>query len=238
MTAYDDLLEVQAHDTAVDRLRHRRASLPARGELATVEAAVVDLQLRLESATERQNEARRAQATLEQELGSVEAKIADLEARMYSGAVTVPRELQAMQADVEALRRRRSALEDQVLEAMATTDGVDGEVAHLEAQRSELDSRSVQLRVAIAEEEAAIDRELETESVARQSRAAALPEELAKLYDQLRTRLDGVGAARLVNGRCGGCHLTLPATELDRLRREPPDALVRCDQCGRILVRS
>ena len=53
----------------------------------------------------------------------------------------------------------------------------------------------------------------------------------------LRAKLGGVGAARLVNGRCTGCHLTLPATELDRIRREPPDALIRCDQCGRVLVR-
>ena len=49
--------------------------------------------------------------------------------------------------------------------------------------------------------------------------------------------LGGVGAARLVGPSCTGCHLTLPAQELDRIRREPPDALVFCDQCGRILVR-
>jgi predicted nucleic acid-binding Zn-ribbon protein len=46
-----------------------------------------------------------------------------------------------------------------------------------------------------------------------------------------------VAAALLVNGRCGGCHLALPATEVDRLRKLPADALVRCEQCERILVR-
>ena len=30
---------------------------------------------------------------------------------------------------------------------------------------------------------------------------------------------------------------TLPATELDRIKRGGPDAVVLCDQCGRILVR-
>ena len=56
-------------------------------------------------------------------------------------------------------------------------------------------------------------------------------------YERLRTRLDGVGAARLVNGRCDGCHLSLSRTELAVAPREPPDALLHCEQCGRILVR-
>ena len=56
-------------------------------------------------------------------------------------------------------------------------------------------------------------------------------------YERLRAKLGGVGAARLVGPRCSGCHLTLPATELDRLRKGSPDALVFCDQCGRILIR-
>jgi predicted nucleic acid-binding Zn-ribbon protein len=31
--------------------------------------------------------------------------------------------------------------------------------------------------------------------------------------------------------------MKLPATEIDRIKHQPPDALVHCDQCGRILVR-
>src|ERR671932_37908 len=77
----------------------------------------------------------------------------------------------------------------------------------------------------------------ETERHAGAGAASGLPPELSRLYEQLRTKLGGIGAARLVNARCSGCHLPLPATELDRIRREPPDALIRCDQCGRVLVR-
>ena len=65
---------------------------------------------------------------------------------------------------------------------------------------------------------------------------AGIPADVAALYEQLRARL-GVAAAPLVNGRCGGCHLALPSTEIDRLRKESPDTLVRCEQCERILVR-
>jgi predicted nucleic acid-binding Zn-ribbon protein len=58
-----------------------------------------------------------------------------------------------------------------------------------------------------------------------------------RLYEQIRTGNRGVGAARLVGMNCQACHLALPATEVDRIRHLPADALVRCEHCGAILVR-
>ena len=237
MTVFHDLLRVQEHDTAADQLRHRRRTLPELGQLAAVEEELSRLEATLDQARARAAEAERAQRRLEDELSLVEAKVAELDAKLYSGAVTVPRELQAMQAEGEALRRRRAALEDEVLEAMEVRDPLEAEVAALERRRGELDGEGSRLRAAVAEAQALIDRDLEAEVDARTTAAAAVPPDLTALYDQLRARLGGVAAAPLVNGRCGGCHLALPATEVDRLRREPPDALVRCDQCSRILVR-
>jgi predicted nucleic acid-binding Zn-ribbon protein len=179
----------------------------------------------------------RRQQRLEDELASTETRIGDLERRMYSGVVSAPRELQAMQADLESLRRRRATLEDAVLDAMAEREPIDLEIAELQGERDRLDGEGARLRAAVAEAEAAIDAELAEEAGRRAEAAADLPADLTARYERLRERLDGIGAAPLVGGRCGGCHLSLPATELDRIRREPPDALVSCDQCGRILVR-
>ncbi len=237
MGPFDVLLRVQEHDTTIDQLRHRRAALPERAALTRVEDDLVVLGRKRADVATRRDEVAGRQRRLEDELATVEAKVKETEARLYSGAVTIPRELQAMQADVESLRRRCSTLEDAVLEAMTEREPLDEEVAGIDARRSELDGEGARLRVAIAEAEAAIDSELAAAGDARGGEAAGLPPEVARLYESLRTRLGGVGAARLVNGRCAGCHLALPATELDRIRREPPDALIRCDQCGRILVR-
>ncbi|MDQ3979017.1 MAG: C4-type zinc ribbon domain-containing protein [Actinomycetota bacterium] len=228
---------MQEHDTALDRLRHRRVTLPERADLTQLEEEVASLEQRLAEVREQRDVVARRQKRLEDELASVEAKTAEIEKRLYSGAVTVPRELQAMQGEVESLRRRRSDLEDQVLEAMGEREPLDDEVGRLEAERTSRDAEGGRLRAAIAEAEAAIDAEMASEREAREALAAVLPDELSSLYEQLRARLGGIGAARLVNGRCSGCHLTLPATELDRIRKEPPDALVRCEQCGRLLIR-
>jgi predicted nucleic acid-binding Zn-ribbon protein len=228
---------VQEHDTALDQLRHRRVTLPERAELAQLEDTVAVVERSLAEVGEQRDAVARTQKRLEDELASVEAKVAEIEKRLYSGAVTVPRELQAMQAEVESLRRRTSDLEDKVLEAMGEREPLDEEVRRLEAERGRLDAEGGRLRAAIAETEAALDAEMGREREERAVVASTLPANLSKLYEQLRTKLGGIGAARLVNGRCSGCHLTLPATELDRIRREPPDALIQCEQCGRLLVR-
>jgi predicted nucleic acid-binding Zn-ribbon protein len=238
VSAFQQLLRVQEHDTAADRLRHRRATLPELAELAAVDTSLADVEAALSAASGRLAAVARDQGRLEDELAATEGRIADLERRLYSGVVTVPRELQAMQADLESLRRRRSALEDEVLDVMAAREPVDAEVAALEAERDRLDGEGARLRALVAEAQAGIDADLAGEETRRAEAAIGLPADLTALYERLRTRYGGIGAAPLVGARCGGCHLTLPATEVDRIRREPPDALVTCDQCGRILVRS
>jgi predicted nucleic acid-binding Zn-ribbon protein len=236
MPALEDLLVVQEHDSAADRLRHRRETLPEQARLSEVEQAIAALDASAADVGGRRDDVVRRQQRHEDELASVEGKIGEVDRRLYSGAVAAPRELQALQADVASLKRHRSDIEDRVLEAMQDREPLDSEVAKLQEQRVTLDSEAEQLRQAIAAQTQEIDAELATELDARAAVANGVPEDLLSQYERLRTNQRGIGAARLVNGRCSGCHLTLPATELDRIRREAPDTVVLCDQCGRILV--
>ena len=236
MTQFDDLLVVQEHDTAIDRLRHRRATLPELADLARIEEELVALERAQGEAAAARDEVARREKRLEDELARIEAKVAEVQARMYSGAVTIPRELQAMQAEVESMKRRCSTLEDDILEALTEREPLDEEVVRQAETQRRLDDEGARLRGAVAEAQASIEAEVAMAAAAREAAAVNVPAALTALYEQLRAKLGGVGAARLVNGRCSGCHLTLPATELDRIRKEPPDTLIRCDQCGRILV--
>lgn len=237
MTVFHDLLRVQEHDTAADRLRHRRDNLAEVAALRASEDELVALEATLAEVQSKAAEAARAQRRLEGDLSLLESKLTELDAKLYSGAVTVPRELEAMQSEGKAMRERRAGLEDEVLEAMGERETLDAQLAALEERRAGLDAECARLRAAVAEAQAQVERELATELAARSEAAAAIPAGVATLYEDLRARLGGVAAAPLVNGRCGGCHLALPATEIDRIRKEPADALVRCEQCDRILVR-
>ncbi len=185
--------------------------------------------------TERNAVAERQQA-LEHSLAGVENRAAEVKKRLYGGTVSATRELQAMAAEVDSLIARGSELEERVLEAMEERDPLDGRVNTLDGEKSSLLAARVAVGEKLAAHEAEVGAEMDALNFARAEAAADVPDDLIATYERLRQRLGGVGAARLVGSRCGGCHLTLPATELDQLRRQPPGTLNYCDQCGRILV--
>jgi predicted nucleic acid-binding Zn-ribbon protein len=119
---------------------------------------------------------------------------------------------------------------------MGEWDPLDDGVTAIEADKAARAAARAQLEEALAAGEAEVDAEIAILDSARTEAATHVPADLAKTYEQLRLHLGGVGAARLVGARCGGCYLTLPATELDRLRHQGEDTLSFCEQCGRILV--
>ncbi len=78
-------------------------------------------------------------------------------------------------------------------------------------------------------------------SEARRSREALVPdvgEDLLALYDKIRATSGGIGAAELRQRRCGGCRLELNQVDLARIKAAPPNEVLRCEECRRILVRT
>ncbi len=59
---------------------------------------------------------------------------------------------------------------------------------------------------------------------------------MVKEYERCRNQAQGVGVARLVGTTCQGCHLSIPATEVERIKKSAGDPLAYCDNCGAILV--
>ena len=236
----ETLLVVQDHDTSADQLRHRRAHLPERAELAATEAALAATDSARASLATRRAEIDGNERRLGDEVALISGKAGEVERSMYSGEISSPRELQAMQADVEQLRRQQGLLEDRELELMETREQIDSEMSELDAARAVAASETERLAAAIEEREAEIDAELATELEARTAAAATLPAEVVTTYEKIRTD-SGVGAARLAGMSCQACHLTVPSTEVDHMRRaahagDVTGAMHFCDNCGAILV--
>lgn len=237
MTILDQLLQVQEHDTRLDQLRHRRATLPERGSLAAQQQAIGEHDRSTRSVQEQRDTVGREQKRLEDEVAIVEAKAADVDTTLYSGTVTSPRELQGFQDDLQSLRRRQRRLEDEVLGFMEQLEPLDAELGRRAATRAELVSRADQLAEDLRAAESEVDAEIQRVEAERSTAAGPLPADLIDRYERLRKQHDGVAVAPLVGNSCGGCHLTLSAVEVDRIKHEPPDALIFCEECGRLLVR-
>jgi uncharacterized protein len=230
------LLELQARDTTLDQLRHRRASLPERARL---EACTADLRTKSAQRAEvtvRRDAARTEERRIDDEARSIGEHVAAADKKLYSGNVTSPRELQAMQADLDMLKRQVSELEDQELEIMERREALDNDVAGFDTVIAALEQSAAEMRATIASAEAEIDAEIAQEGAARAGLAAKVGPTLLADYERRRAQNKGGGAARLVGTTCQACHLTIPSTEAEKIRRNAGDSVSYCDNCGAILV--
>jgi predicted nucleic acid-binding Zn-ribbon protein len=237
MSRWESLLAVQGHDTRADQLVHRAETLPARAELVAIADQIATVERDLATVDTRRNDLSRSQQRLEDEVASLTERANQAEKQLYSGSVTAPRELQALQDDVASIRRRIGQLEDDELEIMELAEPVDAERAKLVAERDRLEGESRRITAELAEAEAEIKAELAVVREQRAEAAAAVPDDLWPEYDRLRSQLGGVAIARLAGSTCQGCHLALPAVEVDRIRKLGVDDPVHCEECGRLLVR-
>ncbi|HYA45377.1 MAG TPA: C4-type zinc ribbon domain-containing protein [Acidimicrobiales bacterium] len=236
MADLDSLLALQDLDIKVEQQLHKRASLPARFDLAEIEARISEKRASRSTLAVTRDEIADRQAAAEAEMKATEARVAQVNARLYSGQISATRELVAMSADVDLLRKRASDFEDQALALMEEREPLDAALAGIDEELAVMEGRRSTISRQLAVGEAVVDAELAALSDQRPVAAGAVPPQLLSTYDRLRGRLGGVAVARLVGGRCDGCHLSLPAMELDRIRHQPPGRLEYCEQCGRILV--
>lgn len=228
------LLDLQGEDGAIKRLHERKATLPEAARLAEVSDLLEELTADLEIATKQDDEVSREHSRLEGEIELIDQKIAREEQRMFAGTVSNPKELSSLQAEVESLKRKKSTLEDQLLEVMEQREGTSTTVARITAERDDAAAEAKELRGKVEVLNADIDAELSSHSSQRETIAAELPADLLSLYDTIREQKHGVGAAALEQGTCQGCHTKLPQKEIERMRAE--GGLQRCDNCRRILV--
>ena len=231
------LLDLQALDTALDQLAHKRKTLPEMAEIARRDELVAarhgDLVLAQTSVSDLQRELDKAEADIEQ----VRVRKARDEERLASGAITAPKQLEEMQHEVVTLTKRQSDLEDAELEVMERMEEAQKGLDSLLAEKSEHDEAR---EAAVAGRDVAwvaIDEEIARTGAERAVVAAEITADLLALYEKVRASEGGVGAGAIERGRCSACHLDLMQNEKAEYRAAPVDEVLR-HECRRILVRT
>lgn len=231
------LLDLQGADTALAQLAHRRSTLPELAALAERARRGDALLNDIIDAETRSADIAEAQRRLENEVEAVRTRTARDERRMLAGGLPA-KELEQLQHEVTTLARRQSSLEDDLLEVMEQHEDADKALAELISQRVVLDGERAELATTRDEVFAEIAAAAAARTVERAAIANEIPAVLLTLYERARDHGGGVGAAALRHRRCEGCRIELPGSELSSVRGAAPDEVVRCDNCGRILVRT
>jgi predicted nucleic acid-binding Zn-ribbon protein len=231
------LLDLQAIDTALAQLAHRRRTLPETAELGRLARELSTMEDERVRAQVAVDDLDRDIARFERDIDQVRSRKAKDQQRLDTGSGPA-RELEALQHELATLSRRQGELEDAELELMekreeaqSALDGVEARLIAGRAVREQTERTRDETLATIAKEE-------EFRQSGRKPLAADLPADLLALYDKIREQTGGIGAALLRKGRCEGCRLELAGNERATLRSTPPDEVVQHDECRRIMVRT
>jgi predicted nucleic acid-binding Zn-ribbon protein len=231
------LLDLQALDTRLDQIAHRKATLPELAQLKVLDAEVSasnDDRVRARTALD---DVQREITKADTDVQLVRERSGRNQARMDAGQGTA-KDMQALQHEVDSLARRQSALEDIELEVMERAEGLAAEVGRLEAVCTGLTVRGDELRAVSDKALAELDAEVEQIGRSRADVVAGVGDDLVALYEKIRASSGGIGAAVLRQRRCEGCNLELNQVDMDTFTAAAQDEVLRCEECRRILVRT
>jgi len=234
VTQQRSLLEVAELDAELSKIAHRASHLPERQDIERMRTDQVAANDRL--------------GALQIALEDLDAQISRLEAetdavrqredrdRSLLQSVADAKQLSELQHELETLQRRQSSLEDSLLEVMEHREQLQAqqsaEMAAVEALRIDLAAAQQALDGAVGE----IDQTRRQYSTRRDELTAALDPELIALYERQRAG-GGPGAGPLQGRRCGACRIEIDRGELSRISAAADDDVLRCPECGAILLR-
>lgn len=229
------LLDLAEADADLARITHRRRTLPELTEIGEVEAALRARRDAVVAAETTVGDLDRDASKLETEIDAVRAR-EDRDRGLLKTGVGA-RQVTDLEHELETLQRRQGVLEDELLEIMEQREaaGINAEKA-----RAALVDGEQQLADAVRRRDHALadlDAAEQRRTAERDALVASLPADLLVLYNRIRAQ-KGTGAALLRARRCGSCRLELDRSAINALRDGAPDEVLRCEECGVILVRT
>lgn len=231
------LLDLQAQDSILAQLTHRKKTLPELATLTELGARAHELNGQRIEAETTVSDLSTDQRKADLEVEHVKARRLNNEERMNSGQIGNPRDLEKMQQETTALNRRIATLEDEELEVMEALESAQAMLSKVTEQLDRINESIATAEASRDTSGAEIDTEARAAQAERDEIAAKVPEDLTALYNKLRTQY-GSGAAPLRARRCEGCRLELNGSDLREIAAKPSNEVIRCPECSRILVRT
>ena len=214
-------LEIEADEQTLSRL------VSQLGENKTV----VEAQAKLASEQQRLDELKHRQRSAEWEIDDLVSKITAAEGQLYSGRIRNPKELTNLQHEVDLLKAQRDQLENRALEIMGQVELAEAGIAATGSEFNKLKTEWHSQQQQLSTDIEALKSKLSDLSHKRQLLSAEMDPQAIGVYDKLK-RQKGQAVAKVEQGICHGCRISLPFSELQQARG---GNLVLCSSCGRIL---
>jgi len=185
----------------------------------------------LKEEQQRLEELKRRQHSTEWELDNLQSKLTTTNEKLYSGRISNPKELTDIQHEADGLKARRDQLEDKTLEIMSQVELSTANVTKLSNELTKLEAEWQDQQEKLSANIEQLKTVLSNLNHKHQLLSAKIDPQIIQFYNELKNQ-KGQAVAKVEQGICHGCRISLPITELQRARG---DRLVQCSSCGRIL---
>lgn len=239
VTPVGPLLSLQELDLAADAAEARSRDLPERATLPKLEAALVEIERRLTEARDEQTKLQAEEERLGLQVSQIAKEIEASELERYSGKHLSRDDSNAHDASQRERREKKDALEAQELELLESLEEVESRIVAIDADKTTNRREAQNLSHLIRKVEEEVASELKNLADRRLGMAPEISEQILSAYDRVRKQPQsgGRGAAHISDGRCSACRIKLPSHEKAKMLAEPPDAVIQCPQCRRVLIR-
>jgi hypothetical protein len=199
-------------------LNHNEALEKAKSELDSIHKEQAVLQER--------------QRAAEYTVDDIQAKLKPIQHRLFAGSVSNPKELGAMQQQANQLKSHIRQEEDKVLDMMGQAESLQNAAAAKAAIVDRIEREWADKRNELQAEQAELMAALESDRKMRDETLTQIDPAHLQLYERLRQKKQGSAVAKIEQGRCQGCKITIPVSELTQARA---GELVQCGSCSRVL---
>jgi len=138
------LLDLQALDTKLIQLAHKRASTPEIAQVQDLEVELGSIKMRLVAAQTESSDLKLNQLKAEADVDQVLTRTKRDQDRLDSGAVSAPKELESLQHEIATLGKRQAELEDVELEIMQNLENAQNAVSQLQSSETETSKNLVE----------------------------------------------------------------------------------------------
>jgi predicted nucleic acid-binding Zn-ribbon protein len=224
------LYQLQQLDLELERLIAEQQAL---AQTLQVDAVLKKARMEHHIAQQQLQAGLQAQKEAEWALEELDQRLRLLEQRLYSGSITNPKELHAVQQETQHLRGQQSRQEEMTLEVMDATESLQ-EIAKQksEAMRSAEEAWS-RHNTASVERGGQLASKRQEAQARRDQFATSIDADLLKRYETLKRAKQGRAVSKVDQNSCQWCRVILTPSELQRARASQD--LQTCGNCGRIL---
>ncbi len=195
---------------------------------------VADAQNSMDQAKEWLRKIQKDQKDKEYLLEDLQTRKKDMEKKLYEGKEKGHKELESLRQEVEKLKPQVQKEEELLFEVMGEGDNANKNIAKYTERLKQAEEEWNIEKAGFFSQISNLEGALQELQVNRSQQVSRITPQDLEIYNKLKSQKQGKAVARVEKGRCHGCRLNLSMNLLKRLRTG--NAVVFCDNCGRILL--